>query len=595
MFKSFRERELVHVLSLLGPKVWIYLFTALINAAVLGFSFNMVLAFIKMDVMDAAVSGQQALLTRAIILAAVTFLTGVPLLISARYVIALFEKKALTSARVSTFRQIVELPITNFDQQHSGDLISRCTNDLNTLGRIYTQLIPMLFFGLVLGLVGIISIFVLNWQLGIFALVLGGITTWVSIAIANPLRKKSAVIQETLGMLTQHLSDILQSLTVTKMFHLEETTHRHYAQVNQQTTAAIIDHASTQATYDAINAFISWMRSIGTLAFGLYLLSNGHVGLGAIVAAIHLQGNASFMFTNLGDFVTGIQRSLAGSERVFELLSWPKERMKPQQLSAGSADIPQAEPMIQLRNLCFGYISSEKNNETDEAVLLLDQVNLSVAKGELAALIGPSGGGKSTLVKILMGLYPITDGMLIVNSRPLFSYPLEELRNLMAYVPQDAYLFDGTIDENIRYGKPGASTDEVIAAARSAHAHDFIIEQSDGYETLVGERGAKLSGGQRQRIAIARALLKDAPILLLDEATSALDSESEAVVQKALKILMRGRTTIAIAHRLSTIQHADVIYVMQSGKVVEQGTHDTLLARDGVYHELYTLQGAAAK
>ena len=156
-------------------------------------------------------------------------------------------------------------------------------------------------------------------------------------------------------------------------------------------------------------------------------------------------------------------------------------------------------------------------------------------------------------------------------------------------------MFDGTIDENIRYGKPGASTDEVIAAARSAHAHDFIIEQSDGYETLVGERGAKLSGGQRQRIAIARALLKDAPILLLDEATSALDSESEAVVQKALKILMRGRTTIAIAHRLSTIQHADVIYVMQSGKVVEQGTHLALLAREGVYHELYTLQGAAAK
>ena len=164
----------------------------------------------------------------------------------------------------------------------------------------------------------------------------------------------------------------------------------------------------------------------------------------------------------------------------------------------------------------------------------------------------------------------------------------------MAYVPQDAYLFDGTIEENIRYGNPEANTEEIMAAARSAHAHDFIIEQPEGYETLVGERGAKLSGGQRQRIAIARALLKDAPLLLLDEATSALDSESEAAVQKALDILMKGRTTIAIAHRLSTIQHADKIYVMQAGQVVEEGTHEFLLKDNGVYQELYRLQGSVA-
>jgi ABC-type multidrug transport system fused ATPase/permease subunit len=182
--------------------------------------------------------------------------------------------------------------------------------------------------------------------------------------------------------------------------------------------------------------------------------------------------------------------------------------------------------------------------------------------------------------------------MLTVSGKLLSSYPLEELRDLMAYVPQDAYLFDGTIEENIRYGKPDASTEEVTAAAKSAHAHKFIIEQPEGYQTLVGERGAKLSGGQRQRIAIARALLKDAPILLLDEATSALDSESEALVQQALETLMQGRTTIAIAHRLSTIQHADAIYVMEAGKVVEQGTHEVLLARGGVYNKLYALQGA---
>lgn len=594
MPKSFRERDLVRVLSLLGTNAWVYFLAALISAVVLGFSFNLVLAFIQMDVMDAAVSGQQALLTRALILAAVTFLTGVPLLIGARYGIALFEKKALTSARVRTFRQIVDLPIWNFDKQHSGDLISRCTNDLNTLGQIYTQLVPMLLFGLVLGLVGILSIFVLNWQIGLFALVLGALTTWVSTAMANPLREKSKTIQESLGTLTQRLSDILQSLPVTKMFHLEETTHKLYSQINQQNTAATIEHANIQAIYDATNTFISWMRSIGTLALGLYLLGKGYVGLGAIVAAIHLQSNASFMFTNLGDFVTGIQRSLAGSSRVFELLSWDKEDMHPKQLSIDLVNTPQADEMIKVHDLRFSYNASDTDVETREKGSLLDRVNLSVTKGQVTALVGPSGGGKSTMIKILMGLYPVNEGLITVQAMPLSTYALEELRDLMAYVPQDAYLFDGSIEENILYGKPDADQEEVIAAAKSAYAHDFIVELPDGYKTLVGERGAKLSGGQRQRIAIARALLKNAPILLLDEATSSLDSESEALVQQALETLMQGRTTVAIAHRLSTIQKADVIYVMQSGKVVEQGTHETLLAHGGVYHELHTLQGTTA-
>ncbi len=336
MSKPFRERELFRVLSLLGPRIWIYFIFVLIRAVVLGFSFNLVLAFIQMDVMNAAVSGEQALLRRALILAAVTFMTGVPLLIGANYVINLFEKKALTKVRVNTFSHIVNLPIDNFGLQHSGDLVSRTTNDLNTLGAIFSRLVPTLLFGLVLGLVGIISILVLNWQIGLLALIMGLITTWVSTALAKPLRKKSTTIQESLSKLTQYLSDILNSLTETKMFHLEKVTHQYYQQANQQTTDAAIDHASTQAIYDALNALINWIRSVGTLTFGLYLLGKGEVGLGAIVAAIHLQSNASFMFTNLGDFVTNIQRSLAGAARVFELLNWPEEKMQPDQVGCHS-------------------------------------------------------------------------------------------------------------------------------------------------------------------------------------------------------------------------------------------------------------------
>ena len=593
MSKSFRDRELIQTLSLLGPKSWIYFIAVLVNAAVLGFSFNLVLAFLKMDVTEAAVSGQQSLFMRALIMAAVTFITGVPLLIGSRYVIALFEKKALTKARVQAFRKIVDLPISNFDQQHSGDLVSRTTNDMETLSQIYTNLVPGLMFGLVLGLVGIVSIFILSWQLGIFALVVGLITTLYSSLMAKPLREKSNLIQESLSTLTQRLSDLLQSLSVTKMFHLEEITHDHYAEVNQQTAAAAIDHAGTQAAYEAVDTFINWMRSIGTLVLGLSLLNNGNVGMGAVVAAIHLQSNASFMFTNFGEFVTRIQKSLAGSARVFELFSWPIEHSLPEGSTFSEAEESLAKTMIQMQDLNFGYSATGEDLSGKTPELLLDQINISVQEGQFAALVGPSGGGKSTIIKILLGLYPASDGKIYVNNKPISSYPLEELRDLMAYVPQDAYLFDGTIEENIRYGRPEASPEQVTAAARSAHAHEFILEQPDGYQTLVGERGARLSGGQRQRIAIARALLKDAPILLLDEATSALDSESEAIVQKALEVLMAGRTTIAIAHRLSTIQDADVIFVMESGKVIEQGSHELLLASGGVYQELFTLQGAA--
>ena len=265
--------------------------------------------------------------------------------------------------------------------------------------------------------------------------------------------------------------------------------------------------------------------------------------------------------------------------------------MQPDQVSKMNGIILGSNEMIQIKDLQFSYSSSDNADESKQEINLLDQINMNVKKGEFAALVGPSGGGKSTLVKIMMGMYHVGEDMLAIGGKSLSSYPLQELRNLMAYVPQDAYLFDGTIEENIRYGKPEASTEEIIAAARSANAQNFIIDQPDGYDTLVGERGTKLSGGQRQRIAIARALLKDAPLLLLDEATSALDSESEEIVQQALETLMKGRTTLAIAHRLSTIQHADKIYVLQAGHVVEEGTHESLLNLDGLYKELFTLQG----
>ncbi len=214
--------------------------------------------------------------------------------------------------------------------------------------------------------------------------------------------------------------------------------------------------------------------------------------------------------------------------------------------------------------------------------------------GQFVAFAGPSGGGKSTIFKLLLGCYAAKQGAILVSGKPLSDYKLSDLRDLIAYVPQDAYLFSGSILDNIRYGKPGASQAEVEAAAKAAFAHDFVMEFPSGYQTIVGERGARLSGGQRQRIAIARALLKDAPILLLDEATSALDSESEQIVQQALEVLMKGRTTLVIAHRFSTIVQADRIYVVDGGRVVEAGRHAELMDQQGVYAGLYEIQFSQA-
>ncbi|MXO79203.1 ATP-binding cassette domain-containing protein, partial [Paenibacillus sp. OT2-17] len=243
--------------------------------------------------------------------------------------------------------------------------------------------------------------------------------------------------------------------------------------------------------------------------------------------------------------------------------------------------IEQTPAALELHDITFGY---QPDHPT------LQRLNLVVPEGQVTALVGPSGGGKSTVMKLLLGFYPPDEGVLRVHGRLAEEFPLDEVRDLMAYVPQEATLFHGTVADNIRFGSPTATDEEVEAAAKTAYASGFIGELPEGYDTIVGERGANLSGGQRQRIAIARALLKNAPILLLDEATSALDAESEYEVQQGLNELMKDRTTLVIAHRLSTIERADTICVLADGELKEQGTHDQLLAEGGHYAELYELQ-----
>lgn len=328
----------------------------------------------------------------------------------------------------------------------------------------------------------------------------------------------------------------------------------------------------------------------------------GLVDFGTVAAILSLQGMVSFFLGNIGSAWGRLIDALVLSDRVYEILDQPvcpehfgdsetgwngKNGESPDGNSGADGDgvFPVQDCGIMMCGAEFSYDGSEK---------VLNGVDITVDRGKMAALVGESGGGKSTVVKLLMGFYQLDAGMIGVLGRPLSGYTPDELRGKIAYVPQDAYLFTASIRENIRYGRSDANDEEVEEAAKRAYAHEFIMAFPEGYDTLVGERGESLSGGQRQRIAIARAFIRNAPILLLDEATSALDSESEQLVQRGIEALMSGRTTLVVAHRLSTIEKVDIIYVIGGGKVCEQGSHAGLMEQGGIYKRLVELSGSGA-
>ena len=574
----------VRVMSLLGSRFPLYLGGGIVRGLTLAFCFNVVMAFVFKDVLNASMGGDGSLLLRGVVLALGTFVLGMPAVCFGWYGIMHAVFWTASTLRQRLFDRLVRVPLAFLDERHSGDLVSRSTNDLQAALLMYAWLGNGVQ-GISMGVIGMASIFVLEWRLGFVGLGIGGAMMLVSALLARVIRRRSDELQRSLGGMVERLSDLLAGLWVTRMFQQEDAVHAVYATASNEVAEASIAVARTQARHDALQEILDWLQTIGVPSLALFFFGNGVLLVGAVWAIVRLQGNASAFFLYVGQYVTAIQRGMAGGERVIEILDEPDEHLH---VDRSEPALPYVPAEIDVRNLCFSYPGG--NGESPDAVLR--DVSLTVAEGSLVAVVGPSGGGKSTLVKLLLGFYPDYGGRIVVKGRRQSEYSLRELRETMAYVAQDAHLLDGTVEENIAFGRPEASFDEIEAAARAAHADEFIRAQPDGYQTQVGEGGARLSGGQRQRIAIARALLRNAPILLLDEATSALDSESEKLVQDALDVLMRGRTTIAIAHRLSTIEHADRIVVLDEGRVIEEGDHEELLAAGNLYQRLHQLQFA---
>lgn len=485
-------------------------------------------------------------------------------------------ESALNRLRRDLFAHLVRLPMPFFQEQRAGALSNRISADLGVVRETLLTTVPQAVRQTVILVGGLIFIFVASWKLSLIML---GSVPIVVLAVAffgRKVRGFSKAAQDSLADAGTVIEETVQGIADVKSFTNEPFEATRYDRALESFLGVTMRGAKSRAAFLAFIIFALF----GTIAFvtwyGAQMLANGQISSTNFVSFILF---SIFVGASLGSFpeiISQFQQTAGATERLRELLDTAPER------TDGDANV-RLGGALAFANLSFRYPSRPD-------VQVLKDLTFDVAPGQRVALVGPSGAGKSTVFSLILGFNDPESGEVLFDSRPASTLALQALRSQIAIVPQEVLLFGGSIRENIEYGKPGATFEEIEAAARQANAQEFITELPEGFETLVGPRGTKLSGGQRQRIAIARAILADPRILLLDEATSALDSESERLVNEALERLMAGRTSLVIAHRLSTVRHADSILVFSHGKIVESGTHEQLIAKKGTYRFLVETQ-----
>ncbi|MFA6921484.1 MAG: lipid A export permease/ATP-binding protein MsbA [Gallionella sp.] len=508
----------------------------------------------------------------------------------ATYAINWVGNKVVMDLRDEMFRKLLTLPTHYYDNHATGNLISKLTFDVTQVTQAATSVVTVIIRDsiIIAGLLG--WLLYLNWKLTLLSLIVTPVVALVIYIINRRLRNSSRDSQRAMGNVTQVIEESVSAHKVVKLFggqHYEE--RRFTLEINWMRR-----HAMKQAAAAAANVPLVQLVAAVALAIIVYLATAQAKADATSVGSFLSFVAAMLMLTrpikNLTSVSEYMQRGLAAAESVFELLDTPGER------DAGTVSIGRVSGQLNFEHLNFAYQSdSPAGDESGAYRLALRDICLNIPAGQTVALVGASGSGKSTLANLVPRFYLPGSGRITLDGHDINELTLASLRSNIALVSQEVVLFNDTISANIAYGQVRVvSEEEIIAAATAAHAMEFISEWPEGLNTLVGERGVKLSGGQRQRIAIARAILKDAPVLILDEATSALDSESERHVQAALETLMQGRTTLVIAHRLSTIEKADRIVVLQKGEIAEIGTHAQLLAKGGVYAQLHSIQFAVA-
>ncbi len=522
---------------------------------------------------------EQAQLNQLVSALLLLFLLQAGLAFVQSYLLSFVAQRVTADLRQALYDRMVCLPLRFFSERRIGELVSRVTNDIGVIQGTLTET-PLALLRQVVTLVGGIAVMIaLNWQMTTLVFMLVPLLIALATFFGQRLRRLSVRVQDRLADATAVLEESLAGVRVVKSFVQEDAERRRFARHIEASLGTAMERTRLRSAFGALLSFLAFGTLLGLLWFGGTQVLRGAMTPGELVAFLVYMLMVSGPMAEMAGLYSQVQEAMGAARRVLELM-----RAEPEPLDDPQAPLlPLIEGHVRFVDVHFSYDGVEP---------VLQGIDLEVHPGELVALVGHSGVGKTTMANLLLRFYDPTSGRIEIDGRDIRTVQLRSLRQQIGLVPQDIFLFGGTVRENISYGKPAASNEKIAEAAAAAYADEFIADLAQGYSTLIGERGVKLSAGQRQRLAIAQALLKDPRILILDEPTSSLDAESEYRVQAALDRLMRGRTTFVIAHRLATVQRADRIVVLEGGQIVEQGSHAELMAFGGVYQRLHSLQFA---
>ncbi|WP_328802580.1 ABC transporter ATP-binding protein [Paenibacillus sp. LX16] len=534
-------------------------------------------------------------------------LIGMPCKFVMRYASARFSVSALRDLRGDLVHKFCDLPVSSVERKFTGDLVSRLTNNTAVLQNFFIQQFANLFYLPLVFTASFILLLLTSWKLILASLALMPIGMIITSLMSKPIEKYSADLQEKIAHLNAVGQDAIGGIPIVKAFNMQAVLLKKYMVIMEEVVKRGLRLEKRYAAITPVGVMMLATPIILVIVYGGYLIQHGELNAGGIVLFLYLISFILQPIAMLPTIISQMKEAGGAAKHLFEVLDWQNERQdgemtlvdqkrenraprlkddadgEANRMSEGGAesdDDVDSVAVVSFEHLTFGY---------DEGNTVLKDISFQAGQGDMVAIVGASGGGKSTIFKLLCGFNEPGEhaGTIQLFGKSLTDWNLTSLRSHISMVSQEPSLFPATIAENIGYGRLEATREEIVEAAKAAHAHDFIVQLPEGYETLLSERGGGLSGGQKQRISIARALLKNAPLLLLDEPTSALDSQSEAQVQNAMNAVMQNRTVLVIAHRLSTVRQANRIIVLDQGGIVESGSHEELLGRDGVYRKLY--------
>lgn len=545
--KDYKLKVLIRLLAMMKGGFWRYLAAIIAMSATMS-GFGTVTAMLLQEIMNMAQQGTyegvKELVIKNVLIAVVLLLIN-----QLGFIVYTLEaKKGGANVQEAVLGKAMRLPFDYYENTHSGNFMSKVMYDSERAQGIYGSRFRRILMPCLIVIFYLIPMFSISWEVTGCLLGVSIATFIINAVFINPMKRVSKELSNSNSSLTQSLSDILSGMELIKMFGLDKDKVARFKSDNDNFAKGQKKMNYYSAALNGLNQLFDLVGTLVFIALGVFFVSIGITTVDKLAAIYVMYGSMSWNFLQIGIYVPSMASYLTNAQRVFEFLELPEEKVSYKHIKAA-----EKQAYIAMEQVNFSY---EKDNP------VLENFSLYIDKGSTVALKGSSGRGKSTVAKLLLGLYPADSGRISIEGKGLSELSLTQLREMIGYVPQEPYLYDMSIADNIRLGKPGADLKEIIKAAKAANAHEFILNQEKGYDTMAGERGNNLSGGERQRIAIARAILKNAPILILDEATSALDNESERLVNEALENLMKDKTTIMIAHRPSTLERADRIVEM---------------------------------